>query len=201
MHDGKMNLFKKERELRNQKEKTGTRDLNKKNGEYMKKNCKKVWKFVFLVYILILIKLIVFKYPWEYLMDIVKSWEKGVVLEGLATANFTLGKSIRMYIKYFNKFPFWNGFANLAGNILVFIPFGFLMPKAYPKCGRWWRVFYCAIGFVMCIELFQLFSAFGAFDVDDILLNVLGSVIGYSVFAVMRKVKIRIRAGRIYKKM
>ena len=196
-----MNLFKKERELRNQKEKTGTRDLNKKNGEYMKKNCKKVWKFVFLVYILILIKLIVFKYPWEYLMDIVKSWEKGVVLEGLATANFTLGKSIRMYIKYFNKFPFWNGFANLAGNILVFIPFGFLLPKAYPKCGRWWRVFYCAIGFVMCIELFQLFSAFGAFDVDDILLNVLGSVIGYSIFAVMRKVKIRIRAGRIYKKM
>lgn len=167
----------------------------------MKKNCKKVWKFVFLVYILILIKLIVFKYPWEYLMDIVKSWEKGVVLEGLVTANFTLGKSIRMYIKYFNKFPFWNGFANLVGNILVFVPFGFLLPVAYPACGRWWRVFYCAVGFVMCIELFQLFSAFGAFDVDDILLNVFGSVIGYGIFVVVRKLKIRIRAGRIYRKM
>ena len=167
----------------------------------MKKNCKKVWKFVFLVYILILIKLIVFKYPWEYLMDIVKSWEKGVVLEGLVTANFTFGKSIRMYIKYFNKFPFWNGFANLVGNILVFVPFGFLLPVAYPACGRWWRVFYCAVGFVMCIELFQLFSAFGAFDVDDILLNVFGSVIGYGIFVVVRKLKIRIRAGRIYRKM
>ena len=167
----------------------------------MKKNCKKIWKFVFLVYILILIKLIVFKYPWDYLMDIVKSWEKGVVLEGLATANFTLGKSIRMYIIYFNKFPFWNGFANLVGNILVFVPFGFLLPKAYPGCGRWWRVLYCAVGIVMCIELFQLFSAFGAFDVDDILLNVSGSVIGYGIFAVVRKLKIRIRAGRIYKKM
>ena len=167
----------------------------------MKKNYKKIWKFVFLVYILILIKLIVFKYPWDYLMDIVKSWEKGVVLEGLATANFTLGKSIRMYIKYFNKFPFWNGFANLVGNILVFVPFGFLLPKAYPGCGRWWRVLYCAVGIVMCIELFQLFSAFGAFDVDDILLNVSGSVIGYGIFAVVRKLKIRIRAGKIYKKM
>ena len=166
----------------------------------MKKNCKKFWKFVFLVYILILIRLIVFKYPWGYLVDIVKSWEKGVVLEGLSTANFTLGKSIRMYIKYFNKFPFWNGFANLVGNILVFVPFGFLLPKAYPGCGRWWRVLYCAVGIVMCIELFQLFSAFGAFDVDDILLNVSGSVIGYSIFAVVRKLKIRIRAGRIYKK-
>ena len=167
----------------------------------MKKNCKKIWKFVFLVYILILIKLIVFKYPLEYLMDIVRSWEKGVVLEGLATANFIVGKSIRMYIKYFNKFPFWNGFANLVGNILVFIPFGFLLPKAYPSCGRWWRVGYCEVGFVMCIELFQLFSAFGAFDVDDILLNVSGSIMGYGIFAMIRKVKIRIRAGMIYKKM
>ena len=167
----------------------------------MKKNCKKIWKFVFLVYILILIKLIVFKYPLEYLADIMKSWEKGVILEGLSTANFTFGKSIRMYIKYFNKFPFWNGFANLVGNVLVFIPFGFLLPKAYPVCGRWWRVLYCAVGFVMCIELFQLFSAFGAFDVDDILLNVFGSVIGYSIFAAVRKLKIRIRAGRIYKRM
>lgn len=159
----------------------------------MQKADKKFWKFVFLVYIFILIKLIVFKYPWEYLVDIIKSWEKGVILEGLSTANFTLGKSIRMYIKYFNKFPFWNGFANLIGNILVFIPFGFLLPKAYSKCGKWWRTFYCAAGFVMCIELFQLFSAFGAFDVDDILLNVYGAMMGYFIFSAFRKVRKEIK--------
>ena len=155
----------------------------------MPKDSKRIWKFVFLVYILILIKLIIFKYPWEYLMDITKSWEKGVVLEGLSTANCTLGKSIRMYIRYFNKCPFWNGFSNLIGNILVFIPFGFVLPKAYPKCGRWWRTFYCATGFVMCVELFQLFSAFGAFDVDDILLNVSGAMIGYILFSVLRRIE------------
>ena len=33
--------------------------------------------------------------------------------------------------------------------------------------------------FVLGIEVFQLFSAFGAFDVDDILLNCLGALIGY----------------------
>lgn len=155
----------------------------------MTKRSNKFWKFVFFIYIIILIKLIVFKYPWEYLVEIVKSWEKGVVLEGLSTANFTLGKSIRMYIKYFNKFPFWNGFANLVGNILVFIPFGFLLPKGYPQCGKWWKTFYCAVGFVICIELFQLFSAFGAFDIDDILLNVFGSIGGYTLFWVSKRVK------------
>ena len=162
---------------------------------------KKVWKIVFAIYILLLIKLIIFKYPWENLMAITKSWEKGVILEGLTTANFELGKSIRMYIRYFDKFPFWNGFANLIGNVLVFIPYGFLLPMVYPACGKWWRVFYCAVGFVMCIELFQLFSAFGAFDVDDILLNVLGTMIGYGLFSLLRKVKRKIKVRKITKKL
>lgn len=165
----------------------------------MSKDVKKVWKFVFIIYILILIKLIIFKYPWEHFVSIMERWEKDVILEGIYTANFTLGKSIRMYIRYFNKFPFWNGFANLIGNILVFIPYGFLLPKAYPVCGKWWRVFYCAVGFVMCVELFQLFSAFGAFDVDDILLNVGGAMIGYGIFACARRIKIAVRTNKIVK--
>lgn len=155
---------------------------------------------MFLIYIFILFKLIVFKYPWEYLIKIVRSWEKGVILEGLSTANFILGKSIRMYIKYFTKFPFWNGFANLVGNVLVFIPFGFGLPKVYPGCRKWWRVFYCATVLVMCVELFQLFSAFGAFDVDDILLNVLGSMIGYGVFAGSKKIENMIRVQKYIRK-
>lgn len=150
---------------------------------------KKVWKILFVLYIIILIRLIIFKYPLEHLMVIAKSWEKSVILEGLSTANFTLGKSIRMYIRYFDKFPFWNGFANLVGNILVFIPYGFLLPIAYPSCGKWWRVFYCAVGLVMSIELFQLFSTFGAFDVDDIFLNVLGAMIGYPCYVLFQRVK------------
>lgn len=165
----------------------------------MPKEKNRFWKIIFFVYLLILIKLIVLKYPLEHLMEIISGWEKGVILEGLSTANFTLGKSIRMYIRYFNKFPFWNGFANLFGNILVFIPYGCLLPKAYPRCGKWWRVFYCTVGFVSCIELFQLFSAFGAFDVDDILLNVLGAMLGYGFFSILRKMKIRYKAGKYYR--
>ena len=158
---------------------------------------KKIWKFIFVVYILILIKLIVFKYPWKYLLEITVNWGKNVVLQGIANGNFMLGKSIRLYIRYFDKFPFWNGFANLIGNVLIFIPYGFLLPKAYPSCGKWWRVIYCAVGFTMCIELFQLLSGFGRFDVDDILLNVLGVVPGYLLYAVFQKLKIRSRIRKI----
>lgn len=161
---------------------------------------KKVWKIIFIIYIFILIKLIIFKYPWEHLVAVTKSWKKDVILEGISTANFTLGKSIRMYIRYFDKFPFWNGFANLIGNVLVFIPYGYLLPKAYSACGKWWRVFYCVVGFVMSIELFQLFSAFGAFDVDDILLNVGGAMVGYGLFAMIRWIKKEMKVRKIMKK-
>ena len=48
---------------------------------------------------------------------------------------------------------------------------------------RFWILFLDAFVLVCCIELFQLFTAFGAFDVDDILLNCAGALLGYAVFA------------------
>ena len=55
---------------------------------------------IFFIYLLIVIKLIIFKYPYEQLKAIADSWEKGVILEGLDTANFTLFKTIRMFTIY-----------------------------------------------------------------------------------------------------
>ncbi|MBQ9990339.1 MAG: VanZ family protein [Lachnospiraceae bacterium] len=133
----------------------------------------------FFFYLIILLKLVIFKYPTEYLMEIVKTWEKGVVLEGLSTANFTLGKSIGMYIRYF---PRLNGFENLFGNVLAFIPFGFLLPLCFASSRKWWQVMSWSLILVLGIELFQLFSAFGAFDVDDILLNMTGCFSGWLIY-------------------
>lgn len=85
-------------------------------------NKSKRIKIVFFIYIAIVIKVIIFKYPWEDLKAIADTWEKGVILEGLDTANFTLFKTIKMYINYSYML---NSFENLAGNIVVFVPFGF----------------------------------------------------------------------------
>lgn len=142
---------------------------------------KGLLRLFFFLYIVILIKLIIFKYPWDYLMNIARNWEKGVIWEGLSTANFTLGKSIRMYIRYF---PGLNGVENLFGNILAFVPYGFLLPLCWKNLGKWWKVFFWSMVLVLGIEFFQLFSAFGAFDVDDILLNVAGAMTGYLVYKI-----------------
>lgn len=143
-------------------------------------------KVIFFIYLLIVIRLIIFKYPYEQMRQIASTWEKDVILEGLDTANFTLFKTIRMYIDYSYKL---NSFENLVGNIVVFVPFGFLFPYVMKRERNFFIMLLNAFIFVTGIEVFQLFSAFGAFDVDDILLNCFGAVIGYFLYLIFDKVR------------
>ncbi len=155
-----------------------------KNGRFQRKYVR----IIFIIYLLIVIKVIIFKYPLEQLRQIAATWEKGVILEGLDTANFTLFKTIRMYIDYSYML---NSFENLVGNVVVFIPFGFLLPYVLPWARNFFVMLLNAFLFVLGIEVFQLFSAFGAFDVDDILLNCVGAVLGYIAYLIFEGVKRR----------
>ena len=141
---------------------------------------------MFFIYIAIVIKVIIFKYPWEDLKAVADTWEKGVILEGLDTANFTLFKTIKMYINYSYML---NSFENLAGNIVVFVPFGFLLPYVQKGAAKFPVLLLNAFLFVLGIEVFQLFSAFGAFDVDDILLNCFGASMGWVIYRVWERRK------------
>lgn len=136
-------------------------------------------KIIFAVYLLVLVKVIIFKYPFEELYAIAQTWRRDVILEGLGTANFIPFKTIKMYIKYADKL---NSFENLAGNILAFVPFGFILPMVRKTESKLVDIFANVLILVVGIEVFQLFSAFGAFDVDDIILNCFGAVIGYFVY-------------------
>lgn len=138
-------------------------------------------RILFVLYILIVIKVIIFKYPYEELRAIASSWRRDVILEGLGTANFTPFKTIKMYIDYAYKL---NSVENLAGNVLVFVPFGFLFPFVAREGERFFVMFVNAFVFILGIEVFQLFSAFGAFYVDDILLNCLGAAMGYGIYRI-----------------
>ena len=148
-------------------------------------------KIIFFLYLILVVKLVIFKYPIEDLKAIAASWQKDVILEGLYTANFTLFKTIRMYIDYAYKL---NSFENLVGNIVLFIPFGFLLPLCMKQGCNFFVMLLNAFLFVLGIEVFQLFSAFGAFDVDDILLNCFGAMLGYLMFRLLERKKASFRA-------
>lgn len=134
---------------------------------------------MFFLYFLVLLKVIVFKYPLEQLAQITQTWTREVILEGLDTANFTLFKTIKMYVRYWGRL---NSFENLAGNVVCFMPFGFLLPFLQEESRHWWVLLINSFLMVCGIELFQLVTAFGAFDVDDILLNCVGAMLGFMVF-------------------
>lgn len=69
---------------------------------------------------------------------------------------------------------------NLLGNIAAFIPMGILLPMIYKK-KRLFSVVVYGFVFSMCIELSQLLL-FRATDVDDVMLNTLGTLIGYLIY-------------------
>lgn len=82
-----------------------------------------------------------------------------------------------------------NAILNLAGNTIAFIPLGFFIPILYKKLTKFKYALPTYFVIIFSIETFQHLSALGYFDVDDIILNVLGCSIGYLVFYFIKKRK------------
>ena len=93
--------------------------------------------------------------------------------------NLELFREIRRFWTYREQLGFL-AFANLAGNVLIFVPFGFFMPMASRSWNRsfFLTVFY-SFGISFFVEVFQLLTKVGSFDVDDMLLNTAGGLCGY----------------------
>ena len=76
---------------------------------------------------------------------------------------------------------------NLGGNILLFIPIGALLPRIYPKLRNFFRFFCVCLGVMFLVEVLQLFTLLGSFDVDDLILNLLGMTLGFIGYHSFRK--------------
>lgn len=74
-----------------------------------------------------------------------------------------------------------NVIVNLAGNIVAFMPLGFLLPFIFKENMRIIKVIIITLLVTFFIETVQYFTYSGISDIDDILLNLLGSVIGYFI--------------------
>jgi len=80
---------------------------------------------------------------------------------------------------------------NLFGNVLAFIPFGVMVPIVRRKNRNFFRVFGMTFLLSLFIECIQLIFRVGSFDVDDLILNTCGGIIGYAVFWLMNRVRRR----------
>lgn len=106
-------------------------------------------------------------------------------LEGLWNINLIPFKSIVMMITRIDEV--W-AIKNIIGNTVLFFPLGFLIPLAYDKFCTIKSVFLISFLFILGIEIFQFITMLGIFDIDDIFLNVSGSLIGYLIMLVYKKI-------------
>lgn len=74
-----------------------------------------------------------------------------------------------------------HAFINLAGNMVMFIPLGLLLPLIWPKLRSCRQFLLYVTSVVAAIELLQLFTLLGTCDIDDLILNVLGATLGFAL--------------------
>lgn len=79
---------------------------------------------------------------------------------------------------------------NLAGNILPLIPIGLIIPFVFNNL-TWKKTVILAFVSGLTIETLQVVLKVGILDVDDIILNGLGVMIGYGVFALLTKALVK----------
>jgi glycopeptide antibiotics resistance protein len=73
---------------------------------------------------------------------------------------------------------------NLTGNIIAFVPIGFLAPLILNNSRKFTNTFLIAFIICLSIELLQFVFNLGIFDIDDLILNVLGAVIGFIIYKI-----------------
>jgi glycopeptide antibiotics resistance protein len=135
-----------------------------------------------LVYVVILIKVMVLKdVPMIRMGPIMLNFGGTQV----GDPNYIPFKTILPYLLGDNGFLI--GALNIGGNIAYLIPFGFLLPFVFASID-WKKSLVVAVLSGMSIELTQVLLHIGIFDVDDVLLNGLGVMVGYWIYILFQKV-------------
>jgi glycopeptide antibiotics resistance protein len=99
--------------------------------------------------------------------------------------NYIPFKTILPYLLGDNGFLI--GALNIGGNITFLIPIGFLLPFAFAQID-WKKSLVVAVLSGMSIELTQVLLHIGIFDIDDVILNGLGVMIGYWMYVLFQKI-------------
>ena len=109
-----------------------------------------------------------------------------------------LFNSGKIYPFRINSVPFVNLFnhgsartewINLIGNITMFIPLGIVWPSVFRELNTPVKVIAAGMGYSLLIEAMQLVFYTRVTDIDDLILNTLGYVIGYGIYLLVRAVR------------
>jgi glycopeptide antibiotics resistance protein len=147
------------------------------NLEAVKKHL--VSTLLLIAYSLLLIKIMVFKdLPVVRIGPLM--FRFGGTHDG--PANLVPFKTILLYL--FGGQGLIIGGLNIVGNIVLLVPVGFLLPLIFRNI-TWKKMLAIAVASGLLIEGMQVVLHVGIFDIDDVILNGLGVMIGYWTFLIL----------------
>lgn len=108
---------------------------------------------------------------------------------GYETCHYNLVpfKEIKRFIVYRHLLSPESFITNLIGNVFAFSPFGALLPVVVFRKTGFRNVIAATFCFSLSIELMQLVFRIGVFDVDDLMMNTLGGLIGFLFYKIVRR--------------
>ena len=141
-------------------------------------------RFAFIIYCAVMLWLLFFRsWGWDDGLSYPEMLKRSINLTPL----LTIKNYLQVVIHRTNDDVLVHCFINLAGNVLLFIPIGFLLPKIWQKQRNFFRFFFTCFLSIVLVELTQLFALLGSFDVDDIILNLGGMSLGFIFFHITKK--------------
>ena len=151
-----------------------------------KRRVKKLGTAFFVLYVLVLVYLLFFSEGYGRVADAEREYRYNLV-------PFVEIRRFWTYRKIVGTFAL---FTNVFGNVLGFVPYGFILPVITGKMRN--SFFIILSGFVisLTIEVIQLITKVGC-TVDDMILNTLGAALGYGIYAVCDRIRRKINGKKI----
>ena len=148
---------------------------------------KKYSPIIFIVYLLVLFLVLVMKFPqMDMFYRTIEKWETGITPSFVDKPNFIPFKVINKYISNAHHINDWFT-KNLAVNIIMFMPCGFLTPLFFKK-NRIWHILIFGIVLSVIVEMLQALLGVGTVDIDDVILNTFGTLVGFGIYKLIYSV-------------
>lgn len=85
-------------------------------------------------------------------------------------------------------------YRTLLMNVILFLPFGLSFPYTLSELRKYkvQLTITCAGILSLMIEFLQFYFSFGRCEVDDVIMNTIGAIIGVVVYYLSRKIKLKL---------
>ncbi len=154
----------------------------KNNNKTMRIN---LWVF-FMLYILLLVTLTLFDAMWgRNGLTFINWFSEEFTYFVKHSINLIPFKTIIEFVKEFNSmYSSRTILLNLFGNFIALMPMAFFLPLLFKKQNKFKNYFITIILIDLGIELTQLLTASGRFDIDDFILNISGATLMYFILKI-----------------